>query len=171
MTWNRFVSVLPVLTLVLGYVGSLHTERWREERSRSRQAVDRVLELEREALIEIQDILDTFAGDWIGVLRSYNASLESGEEWSWVAAGGATGARRNRALSRISRIIDTDLRRQLLDLIIYEIGDDLAVLYAQMDRREPVEIRFWDRWQATDKANALVAHVLRSPRIDAGMSA
>lgn len=48
MTWDRFIDVLPIITLVLGYVGSQWESRRREMRDRAETRVAAGVAFERE---------------------------------------------------------------------------------------------------------------------------
>jgi hypothetical protein len=118
MTWD---AILPIVTLILGYLGSLYTESRRDRRDHARRITETIATVERGALLEIQQRLtDTtllllrWESDPVG-LRSRRPPAPADAHESLY-----------RLIMLRSRIIDDDLRAQVAaatDALIYQTMD------------------------------------------------
>ena len=69
MSWE---AVLPIVTLVLGYFGSLYTESRRDKRQREQAELEVIVQTEREALLELQDRLPNVPPAWQRQIAALN---------------------------------------------------------------------------------------------------
>ena len=165
MSWWQ--AVLPVVTLFLGYLGSLYTESRRHERTRELAVLERIADTKRDALIELQDILVSLPTIEMNHVRLINDALERGlplgDVWKTqgeidpddIYAG-------NRCWALASRIRDdelrTNVRRELSKIIEHPWKHSERTI-----RREQTDIRWKERWQAQTDVTWLIGERLRSP--------
>jgi hypothetical protein len=162
-------GVLPVVTLVLGYFGSLYTERWREERERERAVLNRIADIETEALIELQDLLITLPRLWSDRVDAVNRVIAARTPGRWSeidrAEKIAASEARNRALALATRIADPDLSHGVREAILEACPQQLWGQNAQavIDAGQPFEYPDSAVWRAVNRAIAEIGERLVLP--------
>ena len=166
MSWE---AVPPVITLVLGYLGSLYTERWREGRERERAVLNRIADIETEALIELQDLLTTLPQLWSDRVEVLNRVIaaRTPSRWSEIdrAEKIAASEARNRALALATRIADPDLSHSVRDAILeacpYQLWGQNA--QAVIEAGQPFEYPDSAVWREVNRAVAAIGERLVLP--------
>jgi hypothetical protein len=167
LTWDRFTDILPVITLVIGYLGALYSERQRARQELQRSILDRVAALEGQTLLELQDLLDQLphlAWNAYQLLAQWAEEQDWREEYVTQLLPAAQAAWRARTLA--TRIDDDELRAEVLRGISsairgYTIEDVKAMVIAG-------KVTPYDRlkaWDAVVRASERIGERLRSPAI------
>jgi len=80
VSWAQFTDVLPLLTLVGGFLASQRIERRRERHDRNRIVLQRATDVEGEALLELQERLPELQVEWVDLLDRWARFVDQGGE-------------------------------------------------------------------------------------------
>jgi hypothetical protein len=162
MNWAHFKDVLPIITLMLGYFGTLFSQSRFEQRDRKRAIAQRITDLEIESLIELQDILAKLPAEWIAWVKALNVALMGGLTIDEsMEASEAPNQLKNRAMMLVTRFSLSDIAGQVMDAI-RTICDEPAVIAGQLSRNESLDLRSDERWSASLTANVIIGARLQT---------
>ncbi len=136
MRWFRFEIVLPVLTLVLGYTGTILTERSRDRRTTRRALQAAAVQFERDLMLETQRALYRYAGE----VQDFAFAARGESDRTWGAVVGSTW-RATAELEMLATRLPAIASRELM-------GDALAAGQAVTGGDWPGE----DEWSDGDRA-------------------
>ena len=112
MTWDRFTTtILPILTLLVGYVGSLVTEAARDRRKIAEERRRSRAEFQRTTLIEAQDAILELVTAAMKLAEHMQQSENVGIPWNMFEFTGKAGTSTKEPGYRVSRVysrIDDD---------------------------------------------------------------
>ena len=127
MSWDHFRDILPLLTLALGYLGSL----WNEDRRERRQARDRrsaaVEELQQQTRLDLQDGLREYLLAVTQVIRWYEFAIGTPLPRQ-SEADQAEHEARTRVFLLASRLLDDETRA-----LVGDVYEEVALLMAEED--------------------------------------
>jgi hypothetical protein len=113
MKWNWLRDILPVLTLVIGYCGTIATERMRDRTERRRHQAAAVDEFERSVILETQDALYAFAGE----LQDFAFCLRGESDRSYASITDSAW-RASARLEMLSTRMESPRARELVDDVL-----------------------------------------------------
>jgi hypothetical protein len=146
VSWDEFQSILPVLTLAIGYAGTFATERLRDRNEVRRAHATAILDFERNLLLDTQAAVYQCAGE----LQDFAFALRGEADRPYAAVVGSTW-RASAHLEMLATRLESDLVREA-------IGDVLAAGHAIVAGAWPGD----DDWTDADRdlLDKLVDHVL-----------
>lgn len=117
MTWDQFTDVLPVATLILGYLGSQYSERRKERHEREQIVLQRAADVGGEALLELQDLIIELPDKWLDHIDrwhqyqvSHGGEMDPNDAYTEAVK---IGRPYQRATLLASRIVDDTLRTKI----------------------------------------------------------
>jgi len=100
VTWQQFKDVLPIITLIVGYLGSLYTEHRRDRRADLRERQRRRSEFQRQVILGLQDDLIEF---WQALQEQVGDMTAASDEGKPCDAGNTSNATLGRQWHSLNR--------------------------------------------------------------------